>query len=168
MTYAASRECGRSMHCLEQPAKDEGDDMAIDVIQNGDFNNDKLGWQFTSGGSSIVGSEEVIIGNKYCKVASTESIYQPVPLPVGATFTARFRYRGVPGGTVAIMKLNTNTIYWSKEITPIGAGEWHDASYELEIDSEWVGPFMLHFQAHSSPGNFLELDDIALESDDVD
>jgi hypothetical protein len=36
------------------------------------------------------------------------------------------------------------------------------------IVSGWVGPFMIHFQAHSSPENFLELDDIALESDDIE
>lgn len=136
--------------------------MATDLIQNGDFEAGEQGWQFTSGGSTIVGEEQVIIGNKYCKVASTESIFQGVPLLAGVSFTVRFRFRGVPGGTVAIMKLNTNDIYWEKAIGPTSATEWNDASHTFQAEGAWAGPYMIHFQANTSPGNFLELDNIEL------
>jgi hypothetical protein len=137
--------------------------VAQDLIGNGNFEDGNFGWNFTSGGSSVVGEEEVIIRNKYCKIDQTEAIYQPVPLSSGKTYTISFNTRSSLGGTLSVMKQNTNDTYWSIKIYPAPGTEWQSETHPFRVETNWEGPLVIHFRAApGSPDRFLEIDNVSL------
>ncbi|MEH3828177.1 carbohydrate binding domain-containing protein [Enterobacter roggenkampii] len=135
--------------------------MATELVSNGDFSDGKGQWQFTNQNSTIIGEEEVIITNPYCKIATTEAIYQSVPLKVGFKYRFSMRKRGALSGKIALFTQGTNDEQWSTMIP--NSNSWENFSGEFTVQTTWQGPFWLRIFANpGSSDAYLEVDDISL------
>ncbi|MGN7790334.1 hypothetical protein [Enterobacter sp. 22452] len=142
--------------------------MTTNLVNNGDFESSGgslTSWQFTSSGSGVSGdSEDITITNNYCSIATTESVYQNVPVSANESYALTFDSRGVVNGTVALMLTNSNTTYWSSPFNGARNTDWTEENFAFSVDPAWAGPFVLHFHAeYSATGtDSVEIDNVVL------
>lgn len=139
--------------------------MSDNMIKNGDFEKGKTGWNFTHQASGVIeGSEEITVTNRYCKISTTEAIYQQLAVTAGDTVHVSLSSRGSLAGTVSFMQFATNTTYWSDTFNEYGNSKWTDETFSFTVDSAWEGPFMIHFRAaySATSDDAVEVDNIVV------
>ncbi|WP_368750200.1 hypothetical protein [Klebsiella aerogenes] len=142
--------------------------MSDNLVMNGDFetNDGSLNaWSTTSSGSGVTNeSETITTTNNYCQIATTESVYQQVPLQASVAYNLTFNTKGTVKGQVAIMLVNSNTSYWSQDFNSGVTADWHAENFSFTPDSSWgAGPFVLHFHSYSgADGSTTDIDNVVL------
>jgi len=135
--------------------------MASNLVSNGDFENGTANWSFTNQGSGVADESETIT-NKYCKISTTESIYQQLAVGSGDKVTVSLSSRGVLSGTISVMLNNSNTSYWSDTFNSEMNSTWTSENFSFTVGSDWTGPLVLHFQAaySATATDVVEVDNI--------
>jgi len=137
--------------------------MSGNLINDGDFESGQGQWSFTSNGSGVT-TETETIDNGYCRIATTESVYQNVALSAESSYNVAFVTRGELSGVVSIMLVNSNTTYWSAPYNSARNTGWTLETHSFLVDSAWVGPFIIHFTADydADSSKTVDIDDILL------
>jgi len=133
--------------------------MAENLIRNGDFEDGKTSWNFTSGQTSIIGEEDTVIPikNKFCRISATESVYQQPFIQAGKTYLVNFRHRNAAEGTISIQTNNSHDTHWQEPIR-LAPAAWTSALEGFHVEDKWGGNLVLHF--HANAGSYVDIDDV--------
>ncbi|WP_260863563.1 carbohydrate binding domain-containing protein [Citrobacter sp. Marseille-Q6884] len=138
--------------------------MISNIINDGDFNPEQLNaWSFSDSAAGVQNESETV-ENYYAHINATESAWQGISIPVGQEAVLSFKSRGQNSGTVSVMMLNTNTIYWSQTFNTGMNVDWTTETMTFTVQESWTGPLMLHFQAtyNAEPTDAVDIDDVRL------
>lgn len=141
--------------------------MSENLISNGEFDNGNTQWGFTSNGSGVsTENETVTVINNYCRIASTEAIYQQTGLEPGKKYLIKINSRSpFLNGTLSVMTFNTNDVWGVPVIINKNkSSTWHEEQFTVEAQASWVSPLMIHIRAEQNAEQsfYLDVDKIEL------
>ena len=141
--------------------------MSENLISNGEFDNGNSQWGFTSNGSGVdTENETVTVINNYCRITSTEAIYQQISLEPGKKYLIKINSRSpFLTGTLSVMTENTNDVWGVPVIINKNrSNTWHEEQFTVEAQASWVSPLMIHIRAEQNPepSFYLDVDKIEL------